>query len=274
MAKSEIDARYAASAAGDSVIRPRQRQALWLALFSGLLMAAMTACAPASRRGDIAGGSNGTNMSPEACMVNASLQRPSDAHGAYLIQPGDDLFIDFYLSPEFNQEVTVRPDGKIALRLVGVVQAASLTPQQLAANLDQAYLSELRDPGVTVVVKNMPSREVFVEGEVQHPGAFPAEQGMTALQAVAKAGGFTQDAASTAVLIRRDACGQASRSVIDLSDAVKHPDRDDDLVLQSRDILVVPLSGVASVDEWVDHYIRRLLPIQPYFAATAATPPL
>jgi polysaccharide export outer membrane protein len=209
----------------------------------------------------------GVAMSPQACMANVSLQRAQAPDGSYLIQPSDDLVIDFYLNPEFNQDVTVRPDGKVSCRLVGVVQAAGLTPQQLASNLDQAYLRELRAPGVTVTVKNMPSRQIFVEGEVAHPGAFPAEAGTTILQAVAEAGGLTQDAGSKAVLIRRDVCGVPQHSTVSLKHALNRSGSDDDLALESRDIVVVPPSTIASMDNWVDHYIRRLMPVQPYLAA-------
>lgn len=248
-----LDARGAARGLGWALVLAAV--SLWLA-----------SCA-ASNHGESALSQQGVAMSPEACMANVSLQRAQAPDGSYLIQPSDDLVIDFYLNPEFNQDVTVRPDGKISVRLIGVVQAAGLTPQQLATNLDQAYLRELRAPGVTVTVKNMPSRQIFVEGEVAHPGAFPAESGTTILQAVAEAGGLTADAGSKAVLIRRDACGTTARSTVSLKNALNRTGSSDDLVLESRDIVVVPPSTIASMDNWVDHYLRRLMPVQPYLAA-------
>lgn len=229
----------------------------------------LAGCAANAAHGDVRASSDASAMSPDACVANALLQPEQAPNGSYLIQPGDELAIDFYLNPEFNQDVTVRPDGRISLQLIGTVEASNLTPQQLATELDKAYLRELREPGVTVTVKNMPSRQIFVEGEVSHPGAFPAEQGMTALQAVAEAGGFTPDASGEAVLIRRDACGDFSRSPIDLAEALKNPGGNEDQVLQSRDVLVVTPSTIANIDQWMDHYVRRLMPMQPYFAATA-----
>jgi len=181
----------------------------------------------------------------------------------YIIQPGDQLAIDFYLNPEFNDEVTVRPDGRIALRLVGDVKAAGLSPAQLATELDKAYLTELRSPDAAVHVKNMPSRLVFVQGQVTKPGAFPIDQGMTAIQAVSEAGGVTEQAGSTAVLIRRDACGQPRGTKVNLS---KASDAGEDVALMSRDIIVVPRSGIANADLFVKQYIQGLLPIPPYFA--------
>lgn len=182
----------------------------------------------------------------------------------YVINSGDELQISFYLSPEFNRDVTVRPDGKISLELVGDVQARGLTPEQLAQKLDRDYVTELRNPQVTVHVKNSPSRRIYVEGQVAHAGAFALEPGLTALEAIAEAGGVTDTgSASNAVLIRRDACGQPQGMVIDLAaaDGGKHID---DVGLMPSDVVVVPRSGIANLDLFVHQYIQSLLPIQTY----------
>ena len=108
--------------------------------------------------------------------------------------------------------------------MVGPVQAAGLTPSQLATSIDKAYSNELRNPGAVVHLKNMPSRQIYVEGEVAKPGAFPLQPGMTAVQALALAGGVTVDSApENTVLIRRDACGQSQGSQVDLAARSKTP---------------------------------------------------
>ncbi len=238
-------------------------------LFALLLM---TACATRDERGDFDKSTRNNQMSPQECVQTASTQRVTSADGMYLIQAGDELAIAFYLNPEFNQDVIVRPDGRIALEMVGTMQASGHTPEQVAQQIDRAYLQELRSPGATVTVKNMPSRQVFVEGEVNRPGAFPADSGMTAIQAVAEAGGFTADASKKVVLIRRDACGQSAREIVNLAGEETSSNDTDDLVLQSRDVVIATPSAIANIDQWIDHYIRRLLPVQPYMAT--ATPPL
>lgn len=204
-------------------------------------------------------------MSPEQCMANAEIQQTALADpNSYIIQPGDDLSIDFYLNPEFNDQVAVRPDGKVTLRMVGDLKAAGLTSAQFANVIDKAYTSELRSPDAVVHVKNMPSRQVYVQGQVSKPGAFPLETGMTALQAISEAGGLTEDANSSAVVIRRDACGTPHPIRINLASASAHPDKGEDVALASRDILVVPRSTISNMDLFVKKYIRDLLPIQPY----------
>ena len=193
----------------------------------------------------------------------------SDDH-RYLIHRGDELTVDFYMSPEFNDDVVVRPDGKVSLRLVGDVQAADLTPAQFSDELDQAYSRELRSPNISVHLKNSPGRRVYVEGEVVKPGAIILQPGMTTLQVIAEAGGLTESAGGDqAILIRRDACGSPQGSSIDLSRAANKPDHGDDLALLPSDILVIPRSKIANADLFVKQYIRDLLPIQPYLAGSA-----
>lgn len=190
----------------------------------------------------------------------------NDPNGSYLIQPGDQLTLEFYLNPEFNDETIVRPDGMITLRVVGDIKAWGLTPAQLSQRLDQAYQSELRSPDAVVHVKNMPSRQVYVQGQVNKPGAFPLETGMTAVQAVSEAGGLTDQAGDDAVLIRRDLCGEPTGIRIKLAKALEHPEANQDAALMPRDVIVVPRSGIANVDLFVKQYIQGILPIPPYMS--------
>ena len=220
-------------------------------------------------RGDVAPAFGSTaKLTPEQCVAGGEIQQAairSDQQG-YVIQPGDVLSVDFYLNPEFNDEPIVRPDGKVTMRLIGDIQAAGLTPGQFAANLDKAYLSELRSPDAAVHVKSTPDRLVFVQGQVTKPGSFALEPGMTALQAVADAGGVTPEAAANAVLIRRDICGQPHGLKIDISNAEGKLGNGEDVALMPRDILVVPRSKIANIDLFVKHYMQDLLPIPPYLA--------
>ncbi len=218
-------------------------------------------------RGDVAPAQlSHSKLTPEQCVAGAEIQQAaikSDEEG-YVIQPGDVLSVDFYLNPEFNDELTVRPDGKVTMRLIGDIEAAGLTPSQFAAKLDKAYLSELRSPDAAVHVRSTPNRLVFIQGQVSKPGSFALEPGMTALQAVADAGGVTPEAGHDAVLIRRDVCGQPHGMQVDISNAEGKVGTGDDVALMPRDILVVPRSGIANVDLFVKQYMRDVMPIQPY----------
>jgi polysaccharide export outer membrane protein len=247
-----------------------------LAIFA-LCALLVVGCSGSKERGDVPNGGDsgggGLGMTAEQCMENkAAFENASlganapDSHG-YRIQPGDQLAIDFYLNSEFNDNVTVQPDGRIVMRMVGPMQAAGMSPGQLANQINEAYSKELKNPGATVHVQNMPSRQVFVEGQVSHPGSFVLEPGMTALQAVADAGGLTDEAKpSSVVLIRRDACGRAEGSKLDLASATEDPTNGEDVLLMPHDTLIVPRSKIANVDLFVQQYIRGVLPVQPYLA--------
>jgi|HubBroStandDraft_5_1064220.scaffolds.fasta_scaffold57461_2 polysaccharide export outer membrane protein len=207
-------------------------------------------------------------VNPEQCIgTGGGFEAAALDAAGYRIQPGDQLAIDFYLNSEFNDNVSVQPDGRIVLRLVGPIQAAGLSSGQLSAAINQAYAKELKNPSATVHVQNMPSRQVFVEGQVNHPGSFALQPGMTAMQAIANAGGQTDEAElSNVVLIRRDACGRADGSKIDLVSASATPDKGEDVMLMPHDTIVVPRSRIANMDLWVKQYIRDLMPVQPYLA--------
>lgn len=216
-------------------------------------------CASSAARGDVSGGA------PGACLAPLNYTSSAEQRNTYLIQPGDELAISFYLSSEFDSELAVRSDGKLSLQPVGEVRAAGLTPTQLALELDRLYSQELLEPRATVLVKNSPSRLVYVAGEVQRPGSVALMPEMTALAAVAQSGGFT-DRASTGsvVLIRRDACGAPYGEKLDLESAMSQAESGEDAGLMPSDIIVVPRTAIADVGLFVKQYVRDLLPVSPY----------
>jgi protein involved in polysaccharide export with SLBB domain len=236
---------------------------LKIIIAASLCAGCLAACAATADRGDT---TVGAAARKNQCPPGAVLTAYETSNGNYVVRPGDELQIDFYLNPEFNRDVVVRPDGNVSLEVVGTVQAVGLTPEQLAARLNQDYTRELRDPGVTVHLKTSPSWRIYVQGQVAHAGAFTLEPGMTALQAIAEAGGVTDNAgAGKAVLIRRDACGSPQGTLVDLAAADNGGGKKvDDVGLMPSDVLVVPRSVIANVDLFVKQYIQDLIPIPPY----------
>ncbi len=212
-------------------------------------------------------------LTPEQCEANAAIQKAAlYTDTTSLIQPGDQLAIDFYLSPEFSTKVTVGLDGNVSLPVAGVVHAAGLTPAQFAAVLDKAYEKELREPNATVHIIGTPGRQVYIGGEVMHPGAFPLLPGMTALQAIVTAGGFTEYANKKKVLlVRRDACGIVHSEILNLQAAMAHPDSGEDATLASRDLVLVTPKKIQAVNQWARHYIQNMVPFsfEPYMMVPA-----
>lgn len=190
---------------------------------------------------------------------------PSAGYGAqagYALQAGDELDLAFFKTPELNTTTTIRPDGKIALQLVGDVPAAGLQPGELADALARRYASELRSPRINVNVRRFGGQRVYIGGEVAKPGMVQLDNLTTVLQAIYQAGGF-KDSAQPAgvVLIRRGAGGVAVGTELDLSSVRTHPEAD--RMLQPFDIVYVPKSRIAKLDVFVDQYIRQLWPLQP-----------
>ena len=185
----------------------------------------------------------------------------------YRIQPGDQLDVSFYLSPELHQDLTVRPDGDISIPVAGNVHAQGLTPEQLEKSLDQLYSLELRDPKSTVRIDKSPWQVVYVEGQVGKPGAVPLQPGMTALQAIAASGGMTDAAgASKVVLIRRDACGNPHGEHLKLDKVLNQKDNEEDVALLPADIVVVPRSAIAQFDLNIKQYVRDAMPLETVIA--------
>jgi len=108
----------------------------------------------------------------------------------YRIQAGDQLDIKFFYNKDLNEQVTVRPDGRISLQLVKTVVAAGLTPEQLTVNLKKAYSVHLKDPEIAVIVRSFSSQRIYVDGEVGKPGMLPLTGPTTVRQAISQAGGF------------------------------------------------------------------------------------
>jgi len=158
----------------------------------------------------------------------------------YKIGPQDVVRIDVWKEPEISRVTPVRPDGRISLPLLNDVQAAGLTPTQLAGAISDGLKKFITNPQVTVGVTEINSRRVYVTGEVLKPGAFPLQSGMTVLQALTSSGGFTQFARVKGIYVLRTEDGKQVKHLFNYKDVVsgKHPELN--IVLQPADVIVVP----------------------------------
>jgi len=136
--------------------------------------------------------------------------------------------------------VPVRPDGKISLPLLNDVQAAGLTPSQLAAEITESLKKYVTSPQVTVIVTTINSQRVYILGEVTRPGAFPLLPGMSVLQALSSAGGFTQFAKVKNIFVRRIENGRESKYPFNYKDVVNGKRPEEDILLKAGDTIVVP----------------------------------
>jgi len=179
----------------------------------------------------------------------------------YILQVGDTIDVKFFYNTELSEYVTIRPDGQITLQLVDDIKAAGLTPSQLDRVLTEKYSSTLRNAEVAVMVRSFAAYRVYVGGEVNSPGTLELSANMTALQAILQAGGFKRTAELRNIVIMRNQGTQEPLFVtLDLKgdvEALNHGD----ILLKPHDILFVPRSGIAKLNQFVDQYITDLIPI-------------
>jgi polysaccharide export outer membrane protein len=159
---------------------------------------------------------------------------------AYVIGPEDVLDINVWKEPDMTRVVPVRPDGKISLPLINDVQAAGSTPQQLASAVTDKLRKFLTEPQVTVIVTAINSQRVFVVGEVLRAGAFPLIPGMTVLQALASAGGFTTFADVKKIHVMRLINGKHTELPFNYREVLKGDNPDQNIKLEPGDTVVVP----------------------------------
>ena len=203
-----------------------------LAVMTGLLLALMTTLVWAQDN------MNGKDKKPNAPMGGAK-DAGAVAGPDYIIGPDDVLHVSVWKETDLTSTLPVRPDGKISMPLLDDVQAAGLTPMQLANSLTEKLKKFMSDPRVTVVVTAMNSQKVYILGEVTHTGAMALTPNMTVLQAIASAG-FTQFANTKGIYVLRTENGKQQKLPFNYKQVVKGEAMDQNVLLRPGDTIVVP----------------------------------
>ena len=198
----------------------------------------MLAVVPA--KGQETTGSHQTAQSAVPAMPDDAAKKSATADPNYLIGAQDVLDINVWKEPDVSRIVPVRPDGKISLPLLNDVQAAGLTPAQLAAQITESLKKYVTNPQVTVIVSTINSQRVYILGEVARPGAFPLLPGMSVLQALSSAGGFTQFAKVKNIFVRRLESGKEEKFPFNYKEVINGKGSDQNIVLRAGDTIVVP----------------------------------
>jgi polysaccharide export outer membrane protein len=158
----------------------------------------------------------------------------------YVIGPGDVLAIVFWRETDMSAEVIVRPDGRISIPLLNDVEAVGLTPEQLRERLVAAAQRVVQDPNVTVVVKQIHSRRVFITGEVGKPGPYPLLGSLNVLQLISMAGGLLEYADDKNISIMRNEKGQTTSFRFNYRDFVNRKNLKQNIELRPGDTVIVP----------------------------------
>lgn len=182
-----------------------------------------------------------------------------------VLRPGDVIEVKFFYTPELDVTQMVRPDGKIALQLVGELTAEGKTPGQIRDELLSMYRSNLKDPQIAVLVKSLYERRVFVGGEVVRPGIVDMPGEMTVMEAIMAAGGFDlREAEVESVIVMRQEGTRWQGYKLNMKAALKG-DETLPFLLCPKDIIYVPRTKIAEVGQWIDDHINKLIPRLPFY---------
>jgi protein involved in polysaccharide export with SLBB domain len=186
---------------------------------------------------------------PNGSTIDSPVLQRRDSR--YHLYPSDQIAITFPLTPEFNQTVTIEPDGYASLSGAGDVRLAGLTTQESVEAIKGAYAKVLHDPIVTVELKDFDKPFFVVTGQVNHPGKYDLRGPTSAVEAVAIAGGMNDSAkASQALLFRRVDGGRYEVTRIDLKRMFDGHEHEITQLLPG-DMLYVPKNLISKIQRFI-----------------------
>src|SRR5438045_431349 len=168
-----------------------------------------------------------------AATVQTAPRRTTVTGDRYRLQPGDVLEVQFRYSPEFNQTVTVQPDGYITLEIGGDLKVAGFTIEQTRTAILRQARTRLQDPVATIMLKEFQRPYFVVAGEVSQPGKIEMRERVTAIQAIMLAGGMKETAKSSQVVVFRkiNSSDMAEVKLLNLKSISRTSDLENDLTL-------------------------------------------
>lgn len=188
--------------------------------------------APATKPGDK--GKSAEKKDP------AAAQPATDEFSVYKIGIEDELQINVWHEPELTMGVQVRPDGMITMPLINDVSVIGMTTKELQAALTEKLSAYVNEPQVTVIVKSIKSRKVFVVGQVAKPGPYPLVGRKTVLEVILEAGGLGPFAKAGSINVVRTVKGQQVRMKFNYKKALSGKGGGEDIELLPGDMIVVP----------------------------------
>jgi polysaccharide export outer membrane protein len=203
---------------------------------------------PQMAAANAAPGASGDTAAP----VAANTPQLQARYPRYKIGSGDSFDVNFELSPEFNQTVTVQPDGFVTLRGIGDINVAGQTVPQLTQTLKEAYGKILNDPLIIIVLKDFEKPYFVADGQVGHPGKYDLRGDVTVTEAIAIAGGFTEAAKHSQVLLfRRVSDEWVEAKIINVKKMLKAGNLHEDAHIHPGDMIVVPKNALSKIQKFI-----------------------
>ena len=171
-------------------------------------------------------------------------QGPTVLVASYKMAVGDVVLINVWKNPELSLSEPIRPDGKIAMPLIGDIMAVGHTPEELAAGIEEKLSAYIKNPNVTVILTSLQGHEflsrIRVTGSVAQDVSFSYQQGMTVLDAVLEAGSVDLYADSNRTRLHRRTSEGSESYTIRLKDIMEDGDMATNIMLLPGDIITVP----------------------------------
>jgi polysaccharide export outer membrane protein len=181
--------------------------------------------------------------------------RPAERNPRYRINRSDILNLSFPLSPEFNQTVTVQPDGFITLQGAGSISILGMTVPETSEAIKKAYARVLHDPIVDVDLKDFQKAYFIVTGQVTKPGQYDLRYDLTATQAIAIAGGFMPTAKTQVYLYHRATGGWLQARELKLKDFLHGKNVTEDVEIRPGDLIFVPEKTITKVRKYIPYSV-------------------
>ena len=180
---------------------------------------------------------------------------PGERSPRYRINRSDVLMITFALSPEFNQKVTVQPDGFITLQSAGSLSVLGLTVPETVEAIKKAYDKTLHEPIIDVDLLDFQKAYFIVSGQVTKPGQYDLRYDLTVSQAIAMAGGFLPTAKTRVYLYHRAATGWVEARELKLSDFLHGKNVNEDVGVRTGDMIFVPEKTITKIRKYIPYGI-------------------
>jgi polysaccharide biosynthesis/export protein len=177
---------------------------------------------------------------PPPAKAATGAPAPAAAPTDYVIGAEDVLGVVFWRDADMSGDVTVRPDGRITVPLLGDIAAAGMTPDALRDQIEKAASKFVKEPQVSIVIRQLNSRKVFITGQVATPGGYPLVAPRNVMQLISLAGGLTEYAKGDEITIMRDANGKTSSFRFNYKDVSKGKKLEQNIQLRPGDTVVVP----------------------------------
>lgn len=198
-----------------------------------------------------------STTSPNSKLTQVQTQIKTSPNLEYTLEEKDELYITVWENPDLNQEVIVRPDGKISFSLIGDIPALGLTISELKESITERLKEFIKNPVVSISLRKMAGAKIIILGEVVNPGVYNLSGSKSLLEAIGLAGGFTKDAVASSVVVIKNPTTNPQAMRLNLNKALKG-DATQNIMLAKEDVVFVPKKFIADLNYFLSQIIEPI----------------